>query len=57
MTFTVTEWAGDWISFERLIDSDDPYLERAWQSFGVLDHAAVLRVQHPPVLALGVPDP
>lgn len=31
MTFTVTEWAGDWISFERLIDSDDPYLERAWR--------------------------
>ncbi|WP_204314755.1 hypothetical protein [Bifidobacterium aerophilum] len=27
---TVSEWTGDWISFERLIDSHDPAIERAW---------------------------
>ncbi|MCH9275771.1 hypothetical protein JS533_005735 [Bifidobacterium amazonense] len=28
--FNPTEWLGDWISFERLIDSREPALERAW---------------------------
>ena len=31
MNFNVNDWLGDWISFEHLIDSRDPNLERAWK--------------------------
>ncbi|RSX58447.1 hypothetical protein [Bifidobacterium samirii] len=31
MTFVLDEWLGEWTSFETLIDSDDPYLNRAWE--------------------------
>lgn len=31
MTFTAAAWTGDWISFEQLINSRDPDINRAWE--------------------------